>query len=98
MFPENIDPFKFDYPPNKSVDDVVAIALHHTLQHLDCSRAYNRMLFLHYSSTFNTIWSRKLVGKLVENLAGKKVDMGVPAAPCNWVLDFLMDSPQIVRR
>ena len=59
---DTVDPSQFAYRPNRSVDDAVAIALHHTLQHLDNSRTYVRMLFLDYSSAFNTIRPGKLIG------------------------------------
>ncbi|XP_029106248.1 uncharacterized protein LOC114910215 [Scleropages formosus] len=65
------------------------MALHHTLQHLDCSRTYVRMLFLDYSSDFNTIRPGKLITKLT--------DLGVQTTTCNWILDFLTDRPQVVR-
>ena len=87
--PDTVDPSQFTYRPNRSVDDVVAIALHHTLQHLDNSRTYVRMIFLDYSSAFNTIRPGKLIGKLA--------DLGVPTPTCNWILDFLIERPQVVR-
>ena len=42
------------------------------------------MLFIDYSSAFNTIVHSKLVIKLDPTL-------------CNWVLDFLTGRPQVVR-
>jgi len=87
--PDNVDPLQFAYRPNRSVDDAVAIALHHTLQHLESRRTYARMLFLDYSSAFNTIRPGKLIKKLT--------DLGVPTPTCNWILDFLTERPQVVR-
>ncbi|KAK0144491.1 putative RNA-directed DNA polymerase from transposon X-element [Merluccius polli] len=87
--PDTVDPLQFAYRPNRSVDDAVAVALHHTLQHLEGSRTYARMLFLDYSSAFNTIRPGKLIRKLT--------DLGVPTPTCNWILDFLTERPQVVR-
>lgn len=38
--------FQFAYRPNRTVDGVVVMTLDHTLQHLDYSRTYVRILFL----------------------------------------------------
>ncbi|KAI4875038.1 hypothetical protein NFI96_007082 [Prochilodus magdalenae] len=47
------------------------------------------MLFIDYSSTFNTIIPAKLIPKLT--------DLGLNSHLCNWVLDFLTGRPQVVR-
>jgi hypothetical protein len=41
--------------PNRSTDDTISIALHTALSHLDNRNTYVRMLFIDYSSAFNTI-------------------------------------------
>nr|AAW27349.1 SJCHGC04625 protein [Schistosoma japonicum] len=46
------------------------------------------MLFIDYSSAFNTIVPSKLVIKLET--------LGLDPALCNWVLDFLTGHPQVV--
>jgi hypothetical protein len=43
------------------------------------------MLFIDYSSAFNTIVPTKLITK------------GLNTSLCNWILDFLMGHPQVVR-
>jgi hypothetical protein len=50
---------------------------------------YVRMLFIDYSSAFNTIVPSKLIIKLET--------LGLEPALCNWVLDFLTGHPQVVR-
>ena len=55
MMPETVDPLQFAYRPNRSTDDAMAIALHTALSHLDKRNIYVRMLFIDYSSAFNTI-------------------------------------------
>ena len=47
------------------------------------------MLFIDYSSTFNTIVPSKLINKLRT--------VGLNTSLCNWILDFLMGHPQVVR-
>ena len=47
------------------------------------------MLFIDYSSAFNTIVLSKLIIKLKA--------LGLNPALCNWVLDFLTCSPQVVK-
>ena len=50
---------------------------------------YVRMLFIDYNSAFNAI----VPSKLVLNLE----PLGLNPALCNWVLDFLMGRPQVVK-
>ena len=47
------------------------------------------MLFIDYSSAFNTIVPTKLITKLRT--------LGLNTSLCNWILDFLMGCPQVVR-
>ncbi len=49
----------------------------------------NRMLFIDFSSAFNTIIPQQLINKL--NL------LGLNNSLCNWILDFLTGRPQSVR-
>ncbi|XP_077953470.1 uncharacterized protein LOC120812456 [Gasterosteus aculeatus] len=50
-----LDPLQFAYRANRSVDDAVNMALHYILQHLDSRGTYARILFVDFSSAFNTI-------------------------------------------
>ena len=50
---------------------------------------YVRMLFIDYSSAFNTIVPSKLINKLRS--------LGRNTSRCNWILDFLTGRPQEVR-
>ena len=47
------------------------------------------MLFIDYSSAFNTIGPSKLITKLRT--------LGLNTSLCNWILDFLTGLPQVVR-
>ncbi len=50
-----LDPLQFAYRANRSVDDAVNMGLHFILQHLDRPGTYVRILFVDFSSAFNTI-------------------------------------------
>ena len=79
----------YAYRPNRSTDNAIAITLHTALSHLDKRNTFVGMLFIDYSSAFNTIVPSKLVLKL-ETLS-------LDPALCNWVLDFLTGRPQVVK-
>ena len=83
------DPHQFAYQSNRSVDDAVALGIHYMLQHLDTPNSYVRMLFVDYSSAFNTI----IPGKLYEKFKSMNINIAV----CDWVLDFLLNRPQSVK-
>ncbi|KAI3354737.1 hypothetical protein L3Q82_004570 [Scortum barcoo] len=75
--------------PNRSTEDAITLTLHTALSHLDQRDTYVRMLFIDYSSAFNTIVPSKLVTKLR--------DLGLNSALCDWILNFLTGRPQAVR-
>ena len=58
---ETLNPLQFAYRTNRSTDDAISIALHTALSHLDKRNTYMKMLFIDYSSTFNTIVPSKLI-------------------------------------
>ena len=84
-----LDPLQFAYRANRSVDDAVNMALHSILQHLDTSGTYARILFVDFSSAFNTIIPALLQDKLLR--------LSVPDSICRWITDFLSDRRQHVR-
>ncbi|KAK1795852.1 hypothetical protein P4O66_008965 [Electrophorus voltai] len=61
----------------------------HSLTHLEKKGTYVRMLFIDFSSAFNTIVPQHLIGKLSL--------LGLNTSLCNWILDFLTGRPQFVR-
>ncbi len=87
--PPSLDPFQFAYRSNRSTDDAIATALHPALTHLDKTDTYVRLLFIDFSSAFNTIIPQQLIHKLVQ--------LGFNKSLCNWLLDFLTGRPQAVR-
>ncbi|KAI2661499.1 putative RNA-directed DNA polymerase from transposon BS [Labeo rohita] len=85
-----LDSFQFAYrPANRSVDDAVNMALHYILQHLDRTGNYARILFVDFSSAFNTIMPDLLSDKLTQ--------LSVPTSICQWITSFLTDRQQLVR-
>jgi hypothetical protein len=56
---------------------------------MDKRNTYVRLLFIDYSSAFNTIVPSKLNTKLRT--------LRLNTSLCNWILDFLMGLPQVVR-
>ncbi len=87
--PNTLDPLQFAYRPNRSTDDAISSTLHLALTHLENKDCYVRMLFIDFSSAFNTITPQQLINKL--NL------LGLNNSLCNWILDFLTRRPQSVR-
>ena len=85
----SLDPHQFAYRENRSTEDAIAIALHTALSHLEQQGSYVRMLFVDYSSAFNTVLPHKLVVKLE--------DLGLPHKTCMWIYSFLSDRRQRVR-
>ena len=79
----SLDPHQFAYRSNRSTEDAVSTALHCVLSHLDNKNTYARMLFVDFSSAFNTVIPSKLITKLE--------DLGISAPLCNLItgsLDF----------
>ncbi|KAI5098276.1 gastrula zinc finger protein XlCGF28.1-like [Silurus meridionalis] len=81
QLPPSLDPMQFAYCPNRSTDDAISTTLHLALTHLDNKDSYVRMLFIDFSSAFNTIIPQHLIEKL--NLLGLNTSL------CNWILDTL---------
>ncbi|KAM9816508.1 uncharacterized protein ACBT44_010817 isoform 1-T1 [Syngnathus typhle] len=50
-----LDPLQFAYRANRSVDDAVNMGVRYILHHLDTPGTYARILFVDFSSPFNTI-------------------------------------------
>ena len=65
------------------------MALHFTLQHLDSPASYARILFVDFSSAFNTIIPALLQDKLSQ--------LNMPDSTCRWITNFLSDRKQCVK-
>jgi len=77
----SLDHLQFAYRANRSVDDTVNMGLHYVLQHLDRQGSYVRILFVDFSSAFNTIIPNLLLPKLTQ--------LSVPTSVCQWIKSFL---------
>ncbi|KAK1791977.1 hypothetical protein P4O66_001747 [Electrophorus voltai] len=88
QLPPSLDPLQFTYRSNRSTDDAISTTLHLALTHLDKKGTYVRMLFIGFSSAFNTIVPQHLIRKLSL--------LGLNTSLCNWILDFLTGRPQSV--
>ncbi len=89
VLPASLDPLQFAYRSNRSTDDAIAFTLHTALSHLENKNTYVRMLFVDYSSAFNTIVPATLVAKLQT--------LGLNRSLCSCILDFLTGRGQVVR-
>ncbi len=85
----DLDQNHFAYRANRSTKDAVIKALHTALTHVDEGNTSARMLFVDFSSAFNTVIPHKLVQKLSS--------LGLVSSLCTWILDFLRNRPQNVR-
>ncbi len=77
VLPASLDPLQFAYRSNRSTDDAIAFTLHTALSHLENKNTYVRMLFVDYSSAFNTIVPATLVAKLQT--------LGLIRSLCSWI-------------
>ncbi len=75
-----LDQFQFAFRPNRFTDDAISSTLHLALTHLKQKDSYVRMLFIDFSSAFNTIIPQQLIHKL--NL------LGLNSSLSNRILDF----------
>lgn len=87
--PANFDQHQYAYRAHRSTEDAISTDLHTALTHLDQRGTYVRMLFIDYSSAFNTIVPSRLVTELL--------GLGFNSTLCMWIKDFLSGWPQTVR-
>ncbi len=80
----SLDPLQFAYIANGSVYDAVNMGLYYDLQHLDRPGTYVRILYVDFSSAFNT-------------LQNKLTHLSIPTSICHWITSFLTGRQQLVR-
>ena len=85
-----LDPFQFAYRENRGVQDATVTLLNLLFKHLEGSKNHARLLFIDFSSAFNTIQPHVLVEKLINNF-------GLDLCLVGWILDFLTNRTQCVR-
>ena len=71
------------------MDDATTFLVHTISEHLDTSGNYVRVLFVDFSSAFNTMMLSKLIDKLMH--------MAEASSLCMWILDYLHGLTQQVR-
>ncbi|KAK3529821.1 hypothetical protein QTP86_006907 [Hemibagrus guttatus] len=79
QLPPSLDPLQFAYRPNRSTDYAFTTTLHLSLTHQDNKDTYVQMLFIDFSSAFNTIIPQHLIEKLSL--------LGLNTSLCNWILE-----------
>ena len=83
-----LEPFQFAYQPKRSVEDALLVFSNSIYRHLDKANSYCRILFVDFSSAFNTIQPHLLVKKLYNLNINKYV--------ISWILEYLSNRPQFV--
>ena len=85
-----LDPLQFAYREGRGVQDATATLLNLVHKHLEGVKTHARLLFVDFSSAFNTIQPHVLVEKLINTFS---------LDPClvGWILDFLTNRSQCVR-
>ena len=61
---EQLDPLQFAYKAKRNVEDACLLFTNNILKHLEKNRNYARVLFIDFSSAFNTIQPHVMVQKL----------------------------------
>ena len=85
-----LDPYQFAYREGRGVQDATATLLNLVLKHLETNKRHARLLFIDFSSAFNTIQPHILVDKLL-------VSFNLDPCLVGWILDFLTNRLQQVR-
>ena len=83
-----LDPQQFAYRPKRGVEDATLSLLHSTYEHLDKPGTHVRMLFVDFSSAFNTLQPYLLLAMLN--------NMGVNSNIVRWISSFMSGRPQYV--
>lgn len=85
-----LDPMQFAYRPHRGVQDATLTMLNLLLGHLDGQRTHARLLFVDFSSAFNTIQPHILIERLLDQFVLSNNLIG-------WILNFLTNRTQRVK-
>ena len=80
---------QFAYCRNRSVQDANLTFMNEISKHLDQRNSSTRILFIDFSSAFNTIQPHILLNKLLE--------MGYNSNLLKWIFSFLTKRPQYTK-
>ena len=83
------DPIQFAYRGNRNVEDATLVFLQNVYKHLDTPKNYCRILFVDFSSAYNTIQPHLWIYKL------HKLDLNPKVTA--WIVNFLTARPQYVK-
>ena len=83
-----LDPLQFAYKANRSTDDATLTLLHNAYTHLDAPGSFVRILFIDFSSAFNTIQPHLMALKLLNLSVCPKLIL--------WIISFLVNRSQSV--
>ena len=86
---EQLDPLQFTYKAKRNVEDACLLFTNNILKHLEKNRNFTRVLFIDFSSAFNTIQPHVMVQKLK--------DLNLRNDIIAWVLEFLTHRRQYVK-
>ena len=84
-----LDQNQYAYKSNRSTSDATLALLHHCYEHLEKTNSFVRILFIDFSSAFNTIQPHLMARKLL--------GYGVDHRLTLWIVNFLVDRTQSVR-
>ena len=85
-----LDPLQFAYRANRGVQDATATLLNLVSKHLEGGRNHAKLLFVDFSSAFNTIQPHILAERLLQSF-------DLDACLVGWIFDFLTNRTQQVR-
>ena len=85
---DELDSLQFAYRHNRGVEDAVLALIHDSLAHINNKGSYVRILYVDFSSAFNTVQTHLLLQKLQE--------MNICPHLTLWISDFLSNRTQTV--
>ena len=85
---DRMDPLQFAYRAKRGVDDATVTLVDLVSSHLDKAGTFSRVLFMDFSSSFNTLQPQILQSPLL--------DLQVTPGLILWIRSFLCDRPQRV--
>ena len=83
-----LDPLQFAYRANRGVEDATLTLFHTILKHLDTAGNYVRVLFMDFSSAFNTVQPHLLIQRLINLQVNNSIIL--------WIRSFVNNRPQRV--
>ena len=83
---DKLDTFQFAYKPKRGTEDATLMLLDTVTKQLDSTHPQTRILFMDFSSAFNTVNNNTLLHRLS--------DLQVHPTLILWIKDFLKDRPQ----